>query len=468
MFRKKTIPSSARVDADEGGEIKKGTNKSRVRRSYTTIVFYRRYMYLSLLFFITFVFFLACNRSTTQPSQFASTFTYGRPPQCTRDQLLKVRAHLDPNACINTIKRPYIQECSLTLKTRCPDFSNWLEEYYADLQKEYIAEQERQTNTDQLSATMKTKDHFVGISVGCNKGFDALNTLRMGTFDEELSKSAWGEAMIKDGEIHNSVCKQDSTSAFHIDYKLREQSIGKRIQHRTGEVHCFEPMPVTATSLKKSAEILEYDKKGFKVIHSAVAKTSGKALFPSANMKSGVENKGLANCDNRKQRKNCEEVQVISLERYVNDHVKSDGPIHILQIDVEGFDGDVILGAGDKVLSRVEYLEFEYNWMGSWKRQHLHDIVEMLDGQEFTCYWTGERRLWRITGCWMMYFDVHTWSNVACVNRKRVPKLASKMENVFQQTLKEDMPAPYHSDTHEILSIDPVIMTAKYLSHAKS
>ena len=55
----------------------------------------------------------------------------------------------------------------------------------------------------------------------------------------------------------------------------------------------------------------------------------------------------------------CDEVDILPLEKYDNKHVDSDGPIHILQIDVEGFDGDVMLGAGDGVLKRVEYHEFK-------------------------------------------------------------------------------------------------------------
>ena len=37
-------------------------------------------------------------------------------------------------------------------------------------------------------------------------------------------------------------------------------------------------------------------------------------------------------------------------------------PINILSVDAEGFDADVLLGAGADVLQRVEYFEFEYNW----------------------------------------------------------------------------------------------------------
>merc|ERR1712194_545289 len=56
---------------------------------------------------------------------------------------------------------------------------------------------------------------------------------------------------------------------------------------------------------------------------------------------------------------------------------------------------------------------------------------------DMTCYWAGIDRLWRITNCWMAYFDLHAWSNVACVNRRLVPSMASKMEELFEHTLSE-------------------------------
>jgi len=340
----------------------------------------------------------------------------GRPAKCTREELLKVRSQLIPDFCPTARHRPHLQSCSLTTATKCVEPTSWLDDYYSELQKE------RDLDVP-----------FLGISIGCNKGFDALGTFRMGTFDSGLDKSAWGKAMLRDGEIHHSVCKQDATAPFKVDQDKKT---------RLGEMHCIEPMPATFKMLKGSAKTLEYDTKGFKVVHGAVSNESGKALFPSGGMVGGVENKGLANCaaihDKEKRRQVCEEIDVFTLKEYIATHVKSDGPIHNLSIDVEGFDGDVLLGAGAEVLGRVEYLEFEYNWMGSWKRQHLHDMVDMLDDIGFVCYWAGLDRLWRITDCWMRYYDIHTWSNVACVNRPSVPRLASKMEAVFRRTLKED------------------------------
>ena len=145
--------------------------------------------------------------------------------------------------------------------------------------------------------------------------------------------------------------------------------------------------------------------------------------------------------------------------------------IHILQVDVEGYDNNVLQGAGKEVLQRVEYLEFEYNWMGPWKNQHLYDTIEMLDELDFTCYW-GVQKLWRITGCWQVYFDIHAWSNISCANRRRVPGLASKMEVVFQQTLKVEtlgipLPQMTYKANPEAMSLDPDVMTMKYLSATK-
>jgi len=360
-----------------------------------------------------------------QPPEKQNNTEVKESPQCTREELLKVRQHLHPEACPVA---PYTQSCSITQATKCVD-ATWLDEYY----KELLIEND-------LSP-------FLGISVGCNKGFDALDTLRMGTFDAGLDKTAWRQSMEGDGELHASVCQQNVMPQFEL---------GQSNKRRRGEIHCFEPMPQTYQKLKESAESLGYDKKGYKVVHAAVSKESGKILFSTGNHKAGVENVGLDSCKNLSDHPHCTEVDVFTLQEYVASHIDVDGQtrtIHHLSIDVEGYDGDVMLGAGKDILKRVEYLEFEYNWMGSWAKQHLHDFITMLDGKDnnadesteglsFTCYWGGMGRLWRITNCWMRYYDIHTWSNIVCVNRKLVPRLATKMEAVFQETILEER-GPY-------------------------
>ncbi|VEU39331.1 unnamed protein product [Pseudo-nitzschia multistriata] len=383
--------------------------------------------------------------TATAPHQGSIRATTGAPPpqaaasnatpttECTREELLTIRKHLNPEFCPTAREFAYFQFCSLTQATKCVDASNWLEDYYRDLRKEG-----------------SLPDAFLGLSVGCNKGFDALNTLRMGTHDTAFTKKAWKQSMELDGaKLSESVCNQDIVDEFQVSLEDNSNPADAAADaFATGEMHCFEPMPPTVKKLQHAAKQLGYDQKGFKVVHAGVSKTPGTAWFATVGSESGVENVGMDNCEAMgpiRKAKYCTQVPVVSLKDYVKQHIDGDNDndnangkkrtIHHLSIDVEGFDADVLSGTGSDVLKRVEYLEFEYNWMGSWKDQHLYDVVTALDQISMTCYWAGTRRLWRITGCWMRYYDIHTWSNVACVNRNLVPKLAAKMEDVFRATL---------------------------------
>jgi hypothetical protein len=169
----------------------------------------------------------------------------------------------------------------------------------------------------------------------------------------------------------------------------------------------------------------------FEVTKAAVSSADGTIGFASAA--GGAENAGLDGC-----KKNCEEVPMYSLQTYVNKFVKSKiAPINVLSIDVEGFDFDVLFGAGD-VLDRTEYIEFEYHASGNWKNYHVMDAVRLLNGKGFTCYWSGRGKLWRLTECdHEVYNHWHGWSNVACAHRSQ-KVLAIKMENLFLDTLKSE------------------------------
>jgi FkbM family methyltransferase len=390
--------------------------------------------------------------------------------QCTRNELLRIRSELIPEFCIESLQRNNMmkQYCSYTIATKCPK-AIWLEDYYTQLHQERLllssssSEEESKLSSSSLS--------FLGISVGCNKGFDAINTLRMGTNDNEISQADWQKAMIEnDGHLFHSVCGQDSIqNVFQTiipknnasTSSSSSSSLSNHIIEGGGEMHCIEPMPETYKKLYHSATTLNYESKGFIVTHAAISKESNKdgMLFPSGgsgngsnNTIGGIENLGLETCQymgpSRKAKNHCINVPVLSLKDFITTKVRSSSKdvdtdnnnnnrtINILSIDVEGYDGDVLLGASSEVLNRVEYLEFEYNWMGSWREQHLYDIITMLyEDASMVCYWAGIKKLWRITNCWMLYYDIHSWSNIACVNTNLVPELATKMETIFQNTI---------------------------------
>ena len=343
-----------------------------------------------------------------------------RPLDCTPDQLDVVRYQLPPDDCARTKRQPWRQECSFSYATRCPE-NTWLSDYF---QKHHQVRSSSSTN----KAHNDDDPEFLSLFIGCNKGMDAVDAMRMGSGNAIFDKEAWKSAMSKFGELHFDVCKQSSTNQFPLDRNASGEGV-------KAELHCIEPMPKTARELNRSAKELGWDANGFIVTHAAIGREDGIASFPG-DATAGVENIGLGNgCGSEK----CEDVTVYSLDSYVSRHVKGSGAIHYLSIDVEGFDLDVIISGLNNTIDRVRYLEFEYNWMGSWAKQSLQYAVTMLDMKGFTCYWPGEAgKMWRITGCWLDHFDIHMWSNLACINRKsqEMVSIAEDMESLFQSTLR--------------------------------
>ena len=336
--------------------------------------------------------------------------------QCTPNELEIVQKQLPPDDCIKNKGQPWLQTCSFTYATRCPE-ATWLDRYYTKLHEE------------------GDKQSFVGIFIGCNKGMDAVNAMRMGSGDSTFDKSSWRNAMTKDGKIQlsNAVCAQDKTEQFNTEHF--NTNVDGRVKF--SQLHCIEAMPGTANALKESAHQLAWDERGFIVTHAAMSQRDGVVPFPKA-AGVGVENQGMGNCLTNPG--GCEDVTTYSLDSFASENVPKDVPINYLSVDVEGYDMDVLLGGMNHTISRVHYLEFEYNWMGAWKKQHLRDLIELLDERGFTCYWPGfDSNIWRITGCWLEHYDIHFWSNVACVNRHvdEVQSLAVDMERMFQDTISK-------------------------------
>eukprot|EP00978_Attheya_sp_CCMP212_P019363 scaffold54205_cov55-Attheya_sp.AAC.1 len=245
-----------------------------------------------------------------------------------------------------------------------------------------------------------------------------------------FDKSKWKKAIV-DKIPGRGACQQGDDSQVEI---LVDQPV------RSGEMHCVEPMPTTTQVLESVVDGLGLGSKGqgnpsFVVSKAAISSSNGFVKFPS-RVGAGIEHLGIDHCSSPSAQ-HCEDVPMYSLQSYVNKFVRSKGPINVLSIDVEGFDFDVLFGAGD-VLDRAEYIEFEYHIYGHWKRYHIMDAVSLLDTKGYTCYWSGKGKLWRLTECGHdVYNHWHGWSNVACVHRSQ-EVLAMKMENLFLDTLKQD------------------------------
>ncbi len=197
--------------------------------------------------------------------------------QCTPEQLKTIATQLPPDDCLQFRGKPWMQRCSFTYATRCPD-AIWLEDFYTNIHSE--------------TSSIKMKSPFFGIFIGCNKGFDAFNALRMGSGNRHFEKSDWRNAIHKNvggsSSLHHSVCGQDNEPQFPLPESSDDSTNSDAV------VHCIEPMPQTYNILNRTAIQLNVTN-NFKVVNAAFSQEDGSIPFPKGN-KVGQENKGIANC----------------------------------------------------------------------------------------------------------------------------------------------------------------------------
>jgi len=293
----------------------------------------------------------------------------------------------------------------LRRSTSCPD-STWIEAFFGN---EY---------------DIGSDDHFVGISVGCNKGNDAVRTAMMGMSAPVFVESAWNDAIRAATHGINLAQYACPPDAKREEFKINSPTRG-------GEMHCIEPMPSNFALLKNASESLGLADVNFVVANAAVSSANGATLFPNA--RAGAERFGLGHC--AQGGNHCVTVPLYTLDTYDENFISSKGPINVLSIDTEGWDFNVLFGAG-AVLDRTHYLEFEAHEVGHWGKLHVTDAVRLLDSKGFTCYWAGRGNLWRITECYFDHYnDWRVWSNIACAHRSQ-DALHKIMEDTFQETIK--------------------------------
>ena len=205
--------------------------------------------------------------------------------------------------------------------------SKWLDEFYEE--EENIGSED-----------------FVGISVGCNKGTDAILAARMGMSNPKYDVPAWL------GVIGNlpTLCLNKKQGEIHFP-------------PRKGKMHCIEPMPDNVQSLNKATAELGLEGDGFFVSPAAISSKNGIVKFPRG--KPGMEIFSIESCDAVPTPSHCVDVNMYSLDSYVRKFVKSKGPINMLSVDTEGWDFDVLFG-GSSTLDRTYYLEFEYHRRGAY------------------------------------------------------------------------------------------------------
>ncbi len=180
----------------------------------------------------------------------------------------------------------------------------WLENYYIKLH---------------AAANHSSIPSFLAVFVGCNKGFDAVNTIRMGSGKPVFDKGVWRDAITQHGKmkLHHDVCNEVTHPQVALSSEQEVSIKDDSVQHTRpfgggggssssfSQVHCIEPMPVTArgeslllyyssiisvfnffflrawriSELQRAASETKYDEQGFVVMHAAMSKEDGSYNF---------------------------------------------------------------------------------------------------------------------------------------------------------------------------------------------
>jgi hypothetical protein len=339
--------------------------------------------------------------------------------------------------------------CSVAKETGCP-LRTWLTEYY---------QQKMVLSAAAVADGEEDDSIFLGISVGCNRGIEAVEFLQLGTYNKgSFALDGWREALDQADMLPEGICghtlagRAASASISESEFGLDNNNGGPdgiaSRGPREGHMHCIDPLPNTLQTLNVAKSLLTSDNE--EIIQKsliieptmAIGRKNGYAHFP-IGAPAGSSEYNLLSCENQdvRQTLDCEDVPVFSLDSYAESHLQNYAPdqtIDVLHMSTVGFDYDVLQG-GKYVLRRTAYLEFEHHKWGAWRHQSLREAIEMLDQElNFSCYWAGNGHLWRVSGpnCFLDYYDSRHISNLACVNRVLAPDLVDIMERRFQDTLQ--------------------------------
>jgi FkbM family methyltransferase len=273
---------------------------------------------------------MTATKQNTMTARGSSEFS---PPACTADQLDFTFQRLAPP--------PQAGEVPIRVLTRCPH-ATWLEDYY-------VSRHDQNPN----------QTPFLAINVGCNKGYDAVDILRMGTYNPAISRKVWKDALPPG--ISAGVCGQDeelSTASASPSSFLRGSDPTIAL------VYCIEPLPSTFLALQDASRIAGWDNQ-FKVLRIAMNNGDpSTVLFPKPEqVAAGVEWIGISNMCGGGDSDKCTPVETKRLDLMMSEEQLTEKRVNVLLIDVEGFDFEVLKGA-HATLRNTEYVSFELNAVG--------------------------------------------------------------------------------------------------------
>jgi FkbM family methyltransferase len=264
-----------------------------------------------------------------------------------------------------------------------------------------------------LQATPTSKP-VVLVSVGCNKAYDFVHTIRQWSRDEKFSVQQLLNAHISNGLRGKRMVRGACGSGVKGDVKVKNDTLGIR----NVSAWCLEPMRGNMELVNKSFAQLGYlgSNPQIHLMRAAVSSHRSKANFAAANAGAEVFGIGKEVEKGEQALQGSDVVDVMALDDIMPQDIDK---IDFLSIDTEGNDMRVIFGSMQLLSAKkVRYLEFEYHSVGHWAQSDLGDLTDLLDQFGFDCYFLGTKgELWRLTGCWNDAYYKRFWSNVGCIHR---------------------------------------------------
>ena len=284
---------------------------------------------------------------------------------------------------------------------------------------------------------------YTAISIGCNKGTEAIATARLLTNDPVFDGATWYASMTKLAGV------QDLGNNIRVG---GDQVVIEAGQPKFGiEMHCIEPLPGNTLHLQHASRDLDLVDRGFQTHPYAISLEAGSTELP-VNVPAGAGTESFVGADpcknSRDKNIQCQNVQVLSLDDFAARHVSSSQEIDFLQI--EGSDFQSVLKGGQMTIKRTRFIQYGYHHKEGMPGNHrnLKDAINVLDESGFTCYLMTayKNQVFKLTGCsWASTAHMeqqHVWSNaVGCVHRSEVGWM-SIMESVFLETIYDPSKQP--------------------------
>ena len=139
---------------------------------------------------------------------------------------------------------------------------------------------------------------FLGISIGCNKGQDAIKLARVGTGSAEYDVDSWLDSV----PARNFACGHTKNEDSDLS--------GTR---RAGELHCVEPLPSNFVMLQvASAKLGLSEDNGWHLTQAAISSVDGTIKFPDG--RPGQEELGMQDCFPNSTGRKCVDVPMSHLK----------------------------------------------------------------------------------------------------------------------------------------------------------